>query len=140
MYSLNSLFSLILCCVCFLSTFWLGCLCQYVTKRGEISEMWEICFKRCLTILFWGRWKCFERGRIWKVFYVSNLEGELVFVFILCFILFICLSFHTYVDVFFWVFQERQVYFDQDLLTLLATFRLGVLDWDLWCNWAIYCN
>ena len=40
----------------------------------------------------------FERGRILKLFDVSNLGGELEFAFviILCFILlFICLSFHT---------------------------------------------
>ena len=29
---------------------------------------------------------------------------------------------------------------DQDLLPLLATFRLEILDWDLWCIWKIYCN
>ena len=46
----------------------------------------------------------FERERIYKLFDVSNLGGELefTFVFILCFILlFICLSFHTCGDVFF---------------------------------------
>ena len=33
-------------------------------------------------------------------------------------------------------FQERQVHSNQDFLPLLATSRLGVLDWDLWCIWA----
>ena len=33
--SLNSLFSLDFCCVCFLFTLCLSCLCQYVTKRGR---------------------------------------------------------------------------------------------------------
>ena len=28
-------------------------------------------------------------------------------------------------------FQERQVHFDQDLQPLIATSRLGILDWDL---------
>ena len=32
------LYFLLLCCVCFLSTFWLGSLCQYVTKR----ERWNV--------------------------------------------------------------------------------------------------
>ena len=32
------------------------------------------------------------------------------------------------------MFQERQVHSDQDLLSLLATSRLGVLDWDFCCN------
>ena len=32
-WSLNSLFSLDLCCVCLLSTFCLSRICQYVTKR-----------------------------------------------------------------------------------------------------------
>ena len=32
---------LLLCCVYFLSIFWLGSLCQYVTKRGRIVDMWE---------------------------------------------------------------------------------------------------
>ena len=30
--------------------------------------------------------------------------------------------------------------FNQDLLPFLATFELEVLDWDLWCIWAFYCN
>ena len=38
----SCLYFLLLCCVCFLSTFWLSSLCQYVTKRGRHS--WSICF------------------------------------------------------------------------------------------------
>ena len=48
------------------------------------------------------------------------------------YLLFIYLYFHTCIDVLLWVFQERQVYSNQDLLPLLATSKLGVLDWDLW--------
>ena len=48
------------------------------------------------------------------------------------YLLFIYLYFHTCIDVLLWVFQERQVYSNLDLLPLLATSRLGVLDWDLW--------
>ena len=78
-------------------------------------------------------------------YYVSNLGGELVCMFYLlllhiCYLLFICLYFHTCIDVLFWVFQERQVYSNQDLLPLLATFGLEVLDWNLWCILAFYCN
>ena len=79
---------------------------------------------------------------------MSNLGGELVCMFIFAvayllswwFILFICLYFHTCVDVLFWVFQKRQIHSDQHLLHLFATFGLEVLDWSLWCNWAYYCN
>ena len=35
-------YSLLHCCVCFLSTFRLGSLCQYMTKRGR--HRWPICF------------------------------------------------------------------------------------------------
>ena len=56
------------------------------------------------------------------------------------YLLFIYLYFHTCGDVHFWVFQERQVYSNQDLLSPLATFRFEVLGWNLWYNWAFYCN
>ena len=36
------LYFLLLYCICFLSTFWLGSLCQYVTKRGR--HRWPVCF------------------------------------------------------------------------------------------------
>ena len=79
-----------------------------------------------------GNLVCFGLGENIKSYFdVSNLGGELEFTFfIYWFILFIYLSFDTRVDVFFWVFQERQVHSDQDLVPPLATFRLGVLDWD----------
>ena len=74
---------------------------------------------------------------IFKGHYKLILGGELVCIFVI--LLFLCLSFHTCVDVFFWVFQERQEHSNQYLLPLLATSRLWVLDWDLWCIWAFYC-
>ena len=43
-------------------------------KGGEIDEMWESCLF-CLG----GVKYFFERGRIWKLFDVSNLGGELVY-------------------------------------------------------------
>ena len=58
----------------------------------------------------------------------------------LWFILFICLYFHTCIYVLFLAFQDRRVHFNQDLLPFLATSELEVLDWDLWCIWAFYCN
>ena len=87
-----------------------------MTKRGRNRWNLGILVKRFLT-----------------VFYLLLLH--------ICYsFLFICLYFHTCGDVHFWVFQERQVHFDQNLLPLQATFRFEVLDWDLWCNWAFYCN
>ena len=38
----SCLYFLLLCCVCFLSTFWLSSLCQYVTKRRRHN--WYVCF------------------------------------------------------------------------------------------------
>ena len=38
----SCLYFLLLRCVCFLSTFWLGSLCQYVTKKGR--HRWPVCF------------------------------------------------------------------------------------------------
>ena len=55
---LDSLFSLDFCCICFLFTFCLSCLCQCVTKGGEIDKMWESCLF-CLG----GVEIVFERGR-----------------------------------------------------------------------------
>ena len=99
----------------------------------------------------------FKRGEnksFFFFFFLSNLGGELVYIFVICcycisiicfwfhiccYLLFICLYFHTCSDVLFWVFQERHVHFDQDLLPLLVTSSLGVLDWDLWCIWTFYC-
>ena len=137
---LDSLFSLLLWCVCLLSTFCLGRLCQYVTKKGK--NRWNL---KSFLAIFMGRWNCFLKGEKIKVFDISNLGGELVcfsllLMLYLLFIFFICLYFHTYGDVLFWVFQERQVHSDQDLRPLLATFRFEVINWDLWCNWTFYSN
>ena len=66
-------------------------------KGGEISEMWEICFKRFLIVLFLVDEIVFERGRIWKAFDVSNLGGELAyfcFYIVLHFFLYVFLSTH----------------------------------------------
>ena len=85
------------------STLCLSCLCQYVTKRGR--NKWNV---GILFVLFRGSWNCFWKGK--NIFDVSNLGGELefIFVFIFYFILFfICLSFHTCVDVFFRVFSGK---------------------------------
>ena len=85
------------------STLCLSCLCQYVTKRGR--NKWNI---GILFVLFRGSWNYFWKGE--NIFYVSNLRGELEFVFVFIFffiLLFICLSFHTCVDVLFWVFLGK---------------------------------
>ena len=50
-----SIFSCPLLCM-FLSTFWLVCLCQYVTKWGRNRWNVEKVFKM---FLFRGRWNCF---------------------------------------------------------------------------------
>ena len=70
-----------------------------------------------------------------KIFYVYNLGGELVYIFLICFslviyCLYVFLSTHT-VMCSFECFQERHVHSYQDLLSLLATSRVEVLDWDL---------
>ena len=113
-------------------------------KGGEeIDEIWESCLKRFLTVFMKGEMKLFLKGEKKKIF---DAGGELVSMFVICcyciyiYIYIICLYFHTCIDVLFWVFHERQVHSDQDLLPLIATFKLGVLDWDLWCNWVYYCN
>ena len=83
MWFIGSLFSFILCCVCLLSTFCLSCLCQYVTKRGR--NIWNL---GIMLFLFRGRWNCFRKGEKVKVlffyFYVSNLGGKLVCIFVIC--------------------------------------------------------
>ena len=53
------LYFLLLCCVCFLFIFWLGNLCQYVTKRGRNG-----CYVGILCVLFRGSWNCFWQGEI----------------------------------------------------------------------------
>ena len=77
----------------------------------------------------------FLKGGENKIFDVSNLGGEFVCIFVICFSLII---YFLYVFLFthavmcsFECFKERQVHSDQDFLPLLATFKLGVLDWDL---------
>ena len=131
---LDSLFSLDFCCVCFLFTLYLSCLCQYMTKMGRnrwnmgilfilFRESWNFFWKgeriRKKIVLFSGRWNCFARESINFFFNVSNLGGRvslLLFLY-LFFILFICFSFHTCVDVFFWVFQERQVFWSRSYIS-----------------------
>ena len=87
--------------------------------------MWESCLF-CL----WGLEIFFERGEYKKFFDVSNLGEELVyFCFYICvpYCLYVFLSKHAVICSF-ECFQERQVHSDQDILPLLATSRLGVLD------------
>ena len=93
-----------------------------------------------LFVLFRESWNCFWKGEKINFFNVSNLGGELVCIFVICFSLiiygfYVFLSTHV-VMCSFECFQERQVHFDQDLLPLIATSRLGVLDWDFCCIWA----
>ena len=46
LYFLDSLFSLVLCSICLLFIFWLGCLHHYVKKRRNyIDEIWKSCCK-----------------------------------------------------------------------------------------------
>ena len=77
-----------------------------IAKGGEIDEMWES--------------------------YLFCLGGELVCIFVICFsliiyCLYVFLSTHALMC-FLECFQEKQVHSDQDLLPLIATSRLGVLD------------
>ena len=134
---LDSLFSLDFFCVYFLFTLCLSCLCQYVTKGGR--NRWNV---GILFVLFRGSWNCFWKeekelklflkGGGNKFFDVSNLGGELVCICVICFsliifCLYVFLSTHTLMCSF-ECFQERQVQSDQDLLPLLTTSRLWVLD------------
>ena len=127
---LDSLFFLDFCCVCFLFTLCLNCLCQYVTKMGRNRWNSENVFN-CFYLA--GDGIVFKRGRK-EICDVSNLGVELVcfsllmvsYLLSLWFILFIFFYFHTCIDVLFWVFQERHVHSDQDLLPLLATIALEV--------------
>ena len=139
---LDSLFFLDFCCVCFLFTLCLSCLCQYVIERRRNRWNVGILFKKVFKMFcLRGDKIVFERRRIYKLFDVSNLKEELVyFCFYICvsyYCLYVFLSTHAVMCSFEW-FQERQVHSVQDLLSLLATSRLGVLDWDLWWNWAFY--
>ena len=96
-------------------------------KGGEINEMQESCLF-CLG----GVEIVFERGRIFFM-YLTQKESQNLFLFLYSasyFCLHVFLSTHALMCSF-ECFQERQVHSDQDLLPLLATSRLGVLDWDL---------
>ena len=64
-----------------------------------------------------------------------------------CSLLSICFYFHTCIDVLFWVFQGRQVHFNQDLLPPFVTSELEVLVMEIKAllegsrsstNWASY--
>ena len=74
-------------------------------------------------------------GGEYRNFLMYLTQGENQFTFfslILCFILlFICLSFHTCVDVFVECFKKNRCILIKTFYLLLATSRLGVLDWDL---------
>ena len=99
-----------------------------MTKRER--NRWNL--EKIFNIFFRGRWNCFWKGEMKFFCYFLLLH--------ICYVLFIYLYCHTCGDVLFWVFQERQVHSNQDLLSFIATSRLGVLDLDLWYNWAYYCN
>ena len=80
------LYFLLLCCVCFLSIFWLGSLCQYMVKRERNSWYVGILF-----VLFRGSWNCFWYGEIlcflfhiayWFIF----MRLFMIYVFILCYV------------------------------------------------------
>ena len=94
-------------------------------KRGRNRWNLGIMLKRFLPIFIFGRVSL-------HVCYLLLLH--------ICYLLFICLYFHTCINVLFWVFQERKVHSDQDLLPFLVTFGLEVLDWNLWCICAFYGN
>ena len=87
----------------------------------------------------YGDLKFFLKGGEYKKFFdVSNLGEELVyFCFYICvpYCLYVFLSKHAVICSF-ECFQERQVHSDQDILPLLATSRLGVLDQNFCCIWA----
>ena len=110
-------------------------------KRGRNRWNVEILFKKVFKMLCLGGDNIvFERGRILKLFDVSNLGGELefAFVFILCFILlFICLSFHT------WVFSGKTGTFWSKPSTSSCNFyvwslRLGfVMEWGILLYWVV---
>ena len=95
-------------------------------KKGERDldeNLWESCLF-CLR----GVEIVFLKGRV----------SLLLFLY-LCFILFICLSFHTCIYVFVECFRKDRYILIQTVYLLLATSWLWVLDWDLYCNWAFYC-
>ena len=110
-------------------------------QKGGERFRWESV--GILFVLFRGSWNWFLKGGEYKNFFVvSNLGGELVYFFFFIFyfiLLFICLSFHTCVDVFVECFRKDRYILIKTFYLLLATSRLGVLDWDLWCIWAFYC-
>ena len=97
-------------------------------------------FEKFFNCFYLGEMKLFLKGGENKVFFFNYFFIWYLLLLHICYLLFICLYFRPCSDVLFWVFQERQVHSDQDLLSLIVTCRLGVLDWDLWCNWAYYCN
>ena len=82
----------------------------------------------------------FLKGGENKIFDVFYLGGELVCIFVICFsfiiyCLYVFISTHV-VMCSFECFHERQVHSDQDILPLLVTSRLGVLDYNFCCIWA----
>ena len=109
---LDSLFSLIISCVCWLFTLCMSCLCQYVTKRGR--NYW---FMGIMFVLFRGSWNYFLKGEnINKNFFVvSNLGGELVyFCFYFCFLFtahwFIFMSYSWYMSLFCVLWSQEFTY------------------------------
>ena len=106
--------------------------------------MWESCLFCLGGVKF-----VFERGRIWKLFDVSNLGGELEFTFVfnILFHIIVYMSFFPHMQwCVCWVVQERQVHSDQDRLPLIGNFlvrslRLGFCDvfGHFYCIWALCC-
>ena len=90
----------------------MGCLCQYVTKRGINKwNLGEFCFKRFLTVLFKGRWNCFWKGENMKSFWCIKLRRRLSLLLVLycfSFCLYVFLSTHTLMCSF--EFHEKQVH------------------------------
>ena len=74
---------------------WLLLLMSYVVfvntwqKGGDLDEMWEYVGILFCFVLFRWSWNCFWKGEKIKFFDVSNLGGELVYIFVICFSLFI---------------------------------------------------
>ena len=66
-----------------------------------------------------------KRGENRSFFFLINFLCMLLLH--VCSLLSICFYFHTCIDVLFWVFQGRQVHFNQDLLPPFVTSELEVL-------------
>ena len=80
-------------------------------RGGEIDKIWKRFFMDLEKVFNYFNLGGETKSFIFFLFFLSNLEGELVcfsllivsYLLLFYFILFICLYFHTYGDVLFWV-------------------------------------